>query len=250
MNLFINVGNTNTIFSFDLENNIKNLKYFKISTKEIINNNFDILFKSLLDQNKINHPIKNVYISSVVSVLNDKLEKYFNNEKIQCNFINFKNIPTLDLSSLYNSYELGQDILAQICYIANFFEEAIVFSVGTNSVIYHIDKWKLSGCIILPGIQQSINTIINSSDISNINIVNTEKLFGSNTSEAISIGLINVLENEIKYIIKKTKKDIPVICTGGNMNFFKKNKWWFIENLEILGLYIYKDMLRNKKKGK
>ncbi|MBD5423057.1 MAG: type III pantothenate kinase [Mycoplasma sp.] len=236
-NLYVNIGNTNTSFAFLKSNNINELVVETIETSLLKSENY----KNVIDQTleKLDCNIDKVYISSVVSSLNEIIEKYFLNLNKECDFISWKNVSFIDLTNLYNPYQLGSDILTQMCYVNTFAEEAIVVSAGTACVVYHIKNGKLSGCIILPGITQSIKTIINTTDIQNIEFVSTDKIMGFNTNEAISIGLVNNIENIVDNIKKKLNIDCPVICSGGDSKYFSRNKWWFIDNLETIGLFIY-----------
>ena len=64
----------------------------------------------------------------------------------------------------------------------------------------------------------------------------------------MSIGIINTIENTVELIMKKLDTNCPIICTGGNANFLLKNKWWFIDNLEIMGLFLFAQKFSSQKK--
>ena len=233
--MYINIGNTNVVFGYFKTNNVNSLEIKKIKTSNIKNNQnvLNDIFEWLPNDFKL----KNVIISSVVESFNLVFESFFKNNNINIKFIKTNDVQTVDLSNLHNPYELGVDILVQANYISGFFEEAIVLSAGTATVLYHIKDKKLTGCLILPGISSSIKNLENTTDIHGIQIIETnDKILGQNTNEAISIGLINMIETYIEKI-KKYYSDCPVICSGGNSIYFKNNKWWFINNIEILGLF-------------
>ena len=239
-NLYINLGNTNIVFGYSKTNDINNIEIIKISSNEIKDLDTNKIIENTFKKIEKEIEINNIYISSVVAILEKKFKDYLNAKKYVFKFITYKDVNFIDLTNLYNAYELGVDILSQICYVSMFFEEAIVVSVGTASVIYHISKKaKLSGCVILPGIEKSLEALINSTDIQNVEIINTNNILGLNTSEAVSIGIINMIQNYVMTIKKEMKLNskCPIICTGGNSKYFKNNKWWFIEDLEILGLF-------------
>ncbi len=248
VNLYINIGNTNTIFGFSLSNNINELKTHKIPTCLLRKCNYEeILDDSLKNNLKINlKDINVIYVSSVVSSLNENIEKYFSKNNISLHFISYKDFAHIDLSNLYNPYQLGADLLAQMNYVNNFLNEAIVISAGTACVIYHMKNSKLSGCIILDGISQSMKNIANNTDIQNIELIPINKILGFNSNEAISIGLISNIENIVKNLKKEFKTECPIICSGGDSNYFSRNDWWFIENLEIIGLFILDQNQKNK----
>ena len=161
----------------------------------------------------------------MVPSINYKFENFFKKRRIVFLFISHNEIPYLDLTNLKNPSELGSDILAQSCYINRFFEEVMVVSLGTASIIYHMKDNKFTGCLILPGIKNSINSIKDSTEIEEFKIIDTDQILGTNTNEAISIGIINTIENTVESIMKKLDTNCPIICTGGNASFLLKNKW-------------------------
>lgn len=245
-NLYINIGNTNTLFGFSLTNNINELRTHKISTEQLKNSDYsevlDQYIKSLTDESI---EINKIYISSVVPSINESIEQYFSSIGKEIHFISYQDFPHIDLSNLYNPYQLGADLLAQTNYVNSFVEEAIVVSAGTVCAIYHIKNSKFSGCIILDGISQSMKNITRNTNIQNIELSHVEQLLGFNSNEAISIGLINNVENIVKKLQKELNTDCPIICSGGDSHYFSTNKWWFIDNLEIIGLFIL-DQNQNK----
>lgn len=244
-NLYINIGNTNTSFAISISNNIEELNVVKRETNIFKKNNFKKNLEEAINQ--FNLEINFVYISSVVPSINYKFENFFKKRKILFLFISHNEIPYLDLTNLKNPNKLGCDILAQSCYINSFFEEVMVVSLGTASVIYHMKNNKFTGCLILPGIKQSIKSIKDSTEIEEFKIIDTNQMLGTNTNEAISIGIINTIENIVESIMKKLNTNCPIICTGGNAKFFLKNKWWFIDNLEVMGLFLFAQKFSQKK---
>ncbi len=246
VNLYINIGNTNTVFGFTLTNNINELKTHRIKTIELKESNYfkvlDQYIKTLKDESI---QINKIYLSSVVSLASENIEQYFSSIGIKIHFISYQDFPHIDLSNLYNPYQLGADLLAQINYVNSFLEEAIVVSAGTACAIYHIKNRKFSGCIILDGISQSVKNIAQNTNIQNIELSHVEQLLGFNSNEAISIGLVNNVENIVQKLQKELNTNCPIICSGGDSHYFSRNKWWFIDNLEIIGLFIL-DQNQNK----
>lgn len=224
-NLYINIGNTNTVFGFSLTNNINELKTHKINTKQLKDDNYskvlDQYIKSLDDESI---EINKIYLSSVVPSINENIEQYFMSIGKNIHFITYQDFPHIDLSNLYNPYQLGADLLAQINYVNSFLEEAIVVSAGTACAIYHIKNSKFSGCIILDGISQSMKNITENTNIQNIELNHIDQLLGFNSNEAISLGLINNVENIVKRLQKELNTNCPIICSGGDSHYFSKNK--------------------------
>lgn len=243
--LYINIGNTNTTFAYFLKNDINNPIFKTILTSELKTDNYKEVIDQVISEFQINFNC--VYICSVVNSLNEKIEKYFADIHKKCCFPSHNNFSDIDLSEIYNPFQVGNDILVQSFYVSNFIDEAIVISAGTMCVIYHIKNKKLYGCIILPGISQSIDLIKNKTEINDFNLCQTNKLFGSNTQEAISIGLVNNIEHMVDRLKKELNTECSIICTGGDQQYFKHNNWWFINHLEIIGLYLLSQNNKNKK---
>lgn len=228
-NLYINIGNTNTtLIKIDNVFDPKDIK--KIKTLD-----FEKYFNVL--KSKINeYKIEKIYICSTKSDISNKIKKEINNVF----FIDINKIDDISFNKLDNKKELGQDILAQLMYIKNKFDNAIVISLGTATVIYSYKNKTLEGCIILPGIYQNINTIENTTDIKDIRIVNSNKILGTNTNEAISIGILKTIKNFVEQI--KDEKS-SIIYTGGNSQLFiNESNWIKIDNLELVGLIEYSKM--------
>ncbi len=226
--LLVNIGNTNTTIAYLQKNN---LKIEKIATSNIEKINF-------------NNDIKNCLICSVNNRGNEIIQKRLKESKIKFKNLTHKDFKLINLSHLKNPNEIGVDLLSQLNYINSIEKQAIIISLGTATVIHCIKNKIFQGAIILPGIYESKKTITNSTDIEIISLNKTNNLLGLNTNEAISIGLINTIENFINQLLIKYKK-AKVFYTGGNAKYFKNTKNWnYIENLEILGMSL---LINNKK---
>ncbi len=233
IDLFINIGNTNTTFGFIRDNDIKTLVIKKYKTNLIWKNKkYRSLFKVQFDS---------VYIASVVNKYSKIINGFLKAKGVDFSFIDYKKNKLFNLDNLEDKNELGQDILAQLYFISNHYEKATMISLGTANVIYQFKDKQLQGCIIYPGIHSSLNFLHQTTDIKNAILNKTNKDLGLNTNEAISIGLINSVELFVNGLNKKDK--LPIIYSGGNAKYFiDKKNWVHIENIEILGLYYFSQL--------
>lgn len=238
--LYVVVGKTMT--SLAVSESAKQLgsrKVVRILTETLVQAPvFTSQFKALVEQLGIT-TLKQVFVCSVVGALNPKIEAYCHEQSTEVVFLSNQNQNLIDLSKLYNAWELGADIIAQLIYASHFFKEAIVVSLGTVTVIYHVKDNTLNGVILMPGVRQALHQLEDVLDIRLLELKHHNKVLGLNNQEAISIGVVNTVEIVVDNLIKKLKTKCPVIYSGGGSIFFHNKKWWYIEDLDLLGLYIF-----------
>lgn len=246
INLYITIGKTFTKFAIFNLDKIQEENIVTIKTKDLI----ELKNISKIMDDAINHfdfgNIKKVFLCSVHNNVSEKLKTYFANKDIEAVFLSNENQFSLDLSNLYNPWEMGADLIAQSIYVTHFFNEAIVVSLGTISVIYHVKDNVFIGCLLIPGIQSSLDLFEKILEIKANSPEIQSKVLGLNNHEAISIGLLNTIQTVVDDLSHKLKTKCPVIFTGGNSHYFKDTKWWHIENLDLLGLYIFSKKFINE----
>lgn len=235
--LFINVGSTHTQISIFLNNDIDDLKLEEYKTQEFLSN-----CEKIIELFVINNlvEIEKVFVSSVKSSVSKKIKDIFKEKVI---FLSNETQNCVSLDSLYNQYEIGADILAQIYYASYFFSDSIIVSTGTVITISLLKNHKLEGCVFLPGITNSEQQMYSLTDLqpTNIHLLDYKKnSLGRNTSEAISLGILSSIELHIDNIKKTHKKCwYPIIISGGDSKYFDNKSWWNIPYIEIKGLYIF-----------
>lgn len=241
--LFINVGSTNTQIAFFEDEIIHNLILEEYKTLE-----FSIEYKRIIKNfvDKYSFELEKVFVSSVRQNVSKTLKNFFGSKII---FLSNETQNCVSLDCLYNQYEIGADILAQIYYATSFFNDSIIVSMGTITTISFLKENRLEGCIFLPGISMSEQQMYSSTDLqpTNINLIDCKKNpLGKNTSEAIALGLISSIELHIENIKKTYKSNkYSIIISGGDTNYFNNKDWWKIPNIEILGLYIFAKKTNN-----
>lgn len=238
MNLYVDVGNTNMKFGYELENKFR---FYKLPT--LLNYTSDMLCKNL-DTFLKKHQFSYVVISSVVPSLDLVLKKFASdNLKAKVMFLSKIKKEFLNLNGR-DPLTMGSDIKANALYAAKRYQKAIVISLGTATVFFKITKLKLEGVIISPGIRNSYLSLISQAKKLNEVILKIPKNnLGSNTQEALSIGVIKGNYHLIKGFLEELdpNNEYKILITGGNFELLKEilNEYTYIENMVILGLKDY-----------
>lgn len=250
VDLYINFGNTTSSFAIFNFNNIEENIIIKKKTKQFTKEEADFNFNmsDVIEKLGIKN-VGNVFVCSVIYKLNKRTKNYFKEKNTEVVFLSNENQSFLNLNKLYNRWELGADLISQSIYVTHFFKEAIVISLGTATAIYHIKNNIFNGCIIMPGIKTSQSYLEELIDVKFPVLNIQKKTLGLNTKEAISIGILNSIKITAENLMNELKINCPIIYTGGNSSYFNDLQWWNIENLEILGLFIFsKNYYQSNKK--
>jgi type III pantothenate kinase len=171
----LDIGNTNVKLAFVDNGLIQNKIIFE--TKK---------FKEKFDDLKLNH-ISHLFISSVVPELN----QYLNNMKISVHFVNSENISNIEIG-LNNPSELGADLIINASAAYDLTQQRnLVIDHGTALTFCHVDdKGKYLGCLIFPGNHIASQSLAQfTSKLNYFEMKDTNKLYGTNTEEAIGTGL-------------------------------------------------------------
>ncbi|MGL6125109.1 MAG: type III pantothenate kinase [Metamycoplasmataceae bacterium] len=230
--LFISIGNTMTTFAI-FNKSINDKKIIKIPTKNKFKK--EIFLKILNDLNVVP---KKIFVCSVVNKINKRIVLFFKDKEII--FLNYHSQNIIDLSLLDNKNEIGNDIIASAIYAQSLGKNIIVASLGTATTLSKVSDGVLMGCIIMPGIQMSYDALIEGTMIPKTRVISTEKNLGKNTQDAMSIGIIKgqmIMINEFsKYF---HTPDTIYIYFGGNAKYLKLHSWKYIEDIDLLGLYLF-----------
>ncbi|MGL5617494.1 MAG: type III pantothenate kinase [Metamycoplasmataceae bacterium] len=230
-NLYISIGNTRTTFAI-FDKSINNVKKVKEYTKDILINIINILDELNIEPQKL-------FVCSVVEKYNNKIVKLFKNSEVV--FLNYlsQNIVNLDL--LDNQHEIGNDMIASAIYAQSIGENIIIVSLGTATTISAVSKKSIIGCIILPGLKILYDALIKKTMIPDTELQSTKKKIGKNTKDALSIGIIEGHKIAIIELSNRIgmSSDTIYLYSGGNANYIKLNGWKYIEDIDILGLYLF-----------
>lgn len=220
-NLIVDIGNTNIkIFIFE----IQNFRKFIFSNKDFF---FNKELKSEFESININRCI----ISQVGNLVD---ENFLNFLKLKYNPLFFNHKCQLPIKICYKTPEtLGLDRLAAVCGAVKIFPDTnvLVIDVGT-AITYDLvtaDKNYLGGNIS-PGIDLRFKSL--NIHTKNLPLIEKKEKFnpeqqnklGTNTNEAISLGVENGIFYEVSTVISNFSKqyeNFKIIFTGGDAPFFK-----------------------------
>ena len=231
MNLTIDIGNSATKTGLFDNNDL------------IMSNNYKVLTDALLMDLYQKYSFRNVILSSVsnsrlqINKLNLALDNY-----IELNY----NTP-LPVENLYKTPKtLGNDRIAAVVGANNIFPDNNVLVIDSGTAItYDIitDDGEYLGGNISPGLNMRFRALNDYTSNLPLYAGRSEfPEFGNTTESAIISGVQKGVIYEIESYIEKTGKlfkNLKVLMTGGDINFFDKmsKKTIFVEpNLVLIGL--------------
>ena len=240
MNILGDIGNSETkIFLVNLNNKI--IKQTSFSSKKINNKVLSSKFKSLLvDFNKIE---KILFCSVVPKSFN--LIKKFLSKKVKKKCFEVKKLKLRSLINIKVNYkQVGSDRLTNAISALNNKDNFIIIDFGTATTFDVIIKNDYRGGIIAPGIQISLNTLIDKASlIPKITLKKNNNVIGNDTISAVRSGFFwgysGLIDKIINLIKKETKRSYKLIITGGFSELFKtsiKKKVILDKNITIKGL--------------
>jgi type III pantothenate kinase len=279
INLFIDIGNTHTVFGIDkgfshqnfnnfnqineneikkiIENMESSLVEIRFSTNTIDTSD-DIFNKisTFLNLNAVDFQDNRYYIdrcvvSSVVPQINfvieDFIRKYL---KLRDNFYFLEANNNLGINWNTDNYkEMGSDRVADILGAMFLFKDNfIVIDFGTAITIDIIRNRTYIGGAILPGFLLNIKSLfLNTAKLPMVEVKPANKLYDNTTIGQIQIGCVDIICKGINSIILNILKDYPdtkVILTGGFSNIIKDLviNHFVIHKLQFIGMKYYVDM--------
>jgi type III pantothenate kinase len=279
INLFIDIGNTHTVFGIDKGFSYQNFNSFnQINENEIkkiieniesslveirfstntIDTSDDIFNKisTFLNLNAVDFQNNRYYIdkcvvSSVVPQINfvieDFIRKYL---KLRDNFYFLEANNNLGINWNTDNYkEMGADRVADILGAMFLFKDNfIVIDFGTAITIDIIRNRTYMGGAILPGFLLNIKSLfLNTAKLPMVEVKPANKLYDNTTIGQIQIGCVDIVCKGINSIILNILKDYPdtkVILTGGFSNIIKDLviNHFVIHKLQFIGMKYYVDM--------
>ena len=208
MILIGDIGNTEVkIFLLSDKKKIK--KKFILKTKKISNHYINSKLWSLKIYSK---RIEKILFSSVVPNVYAQLKSYIKKKlKKNCYEIKEQNLKKI-INIKVNKKQVGSDRIANAIGIIDNKKNYIIVDFGTATTFDIVEKNYYVGGIIAPGVNLSLETLINKASlIPFIKLNKISEVVGKNTKSAVRsgfywgyIGLINEIINLIK---KKRKKN-------------------------------------------
>ena len=224
MKIIGDIGNTEVKICL-IDKNFKIKK--KINIKSTATSNLFIK-KKLKPILKEKTKIDCIVFSSVVPAIYRKFSFFFKST-INKKVIEIKSLRLNKLINIkVNKKQVGSDRLANSIATLDKKNNYIVIDFGTATTFDVIIKNQYLGGIISPGINLSLNTLVNrASLIPKINLKKITYVIGKNTNEAVRSGFFwgyaGLIDNMIKLIKKQTKSDFKIILTGGLADLYKNS---------------------------
>lgn len=242
--LVMDFGNTLTKAAI-----LQNDRILKLITSELITTQ---VLESLRTEFEPHYAI----VASVIEIGDDLLQ-YLN---FNFRLIVLDHQTALPIINLYKTPEtLGKDRLAMVVAANHLFPEKNCLIIGAGTCITYdfIDtSGNYHGGAISPGIPMRFKALHNfTSKLPLISIKKHIGLTGSSTEDSILSGVINGTACEIDGLTDRYKekyKDLQVILTGGDMNYFTetlKNRIFAAANLVLTGLNVILNFNVEKQKN-
>ena len=242
------IGNTDTKICL-INSKKKILRKVSFNTKKI---NISLLNKSI---KKLNFKFKNIekcLFCSVVPKSYKLIEIYFNRFlKTKCYELKDLNLKKL-INIKVNKKQIGSDRLSNAISTINKKKNFIILDFGTATTFDVLIKNYYYGGIIAPGINISLNTLIDRATlIPKLNLKKMNKVIGSNTINAVRSGFfwgyIGLIDKIVYLIKKETKKPFKLIITGGLAHLFKNSLTSSVtinKDITIKGLIKASDLIK------
>ena len=240
MNILGDIGNSETKI-FLVNSNNKIIKQTSFSSKKINNKVLSSKFKSLLINSK---KIEKILFCSVVPKTFNLIKKYLS-KKIKKKCFEVKKLKLRSLINIKVNYkQVGSDRLTNAISALNNKDNFIIIDFGTATTFDVIIKNDYKGGIIAPGIQISLNTLIDKASlIPKITLKKNNNVIGNDTISAVRSGFFwgysGLIDKIVNLIKKETKRSYKLIITGGFSELFKtsiKKKVILDKNITIKGL--------------
>ena len=216
------IGNTETKICL-VNKKGKIIKRIILNTKKITNTSIS---KSLVKFSLNSKLIKKCLFSSVVpncfNLIKKTLKKNYKIQSIELKKLELKSLIKINV----NRKQVGSDRLANCIGLLNNKDNFIILDFGTATTFDVLIKNVYHGGVIAPGLQLSLNTLINKATlIPKLDLKKTSKVIGLNTINAVRSGFFwgyrGLIDNIIKLIKKEAGKSFKIVITGGFSYLFK-----------------------------
>lgn len=251
MVLTVDIGNTNITLGGYIDDKLSMVARLETRSGKTADE-YAASIKDILDLNKVDGNISGAVISSVVPIVEDRinlaLSKLFNIKPI----ILGPGIKTGLNIKIDNPAQLGADLAAgAVGALAKYTLPAIIIDMGTATTLTVISKnGEFLGGAIAAGVGTTLDALTkNTTLLPSVSVKAPKKAIGSNTVECMQSGLVLGTAAMIDGLIERFKaelceQNISLIATGGRAGEIIKycnNKIILDDNLLLDGLYtIYK----------
>jgi len=216
MVLLFDVGNTNIKIGLVKDGNIKKKFCLKTETHKTADEYF-LIIQNFIKDEFINHAIISSVVPEVTSILNTMCEDYLH----IIPQVFSQGLKTGIMIKADNPKEVGADLIADSVASIAYGERVIIIDLGTATKFIYVENKVFKGCIIAPGIESSLNSLVSQTALlPKIAIKAPKKILGNNTITCMQSGITYTYASMIDGIIEKIKKeeqieDVTIVATGG-----------------------------------
>lgn len=212
MKILVDIGNTNIKVSDGKD------KYIITPTKQITSVK---AFEDLIENNFNISEIEKIIVCSVVPTVKEHVIK-FAKMPCQCQIVELTHDMNFGIKIGTDvPTRTGMDLIAIAALINSKTNDGVLVNLGTATTIVKVKDGVFEGAIIMPGIISSFEGLVNNAaNLSCFVLKPSEKIVGTNTEDAISIGIVNAHAEAIKGLVGKMNvKDVYI--SGGNSVYIK-----------------------------
>jgi len=233
MNLVIDIGNTRTKFSVFNRGEV----LITVPVEEFLPSHIDVLQKEYDGLNKVILSAVKDYPEELKAALQEKFDT----------FLELAADTPLPIENCYQTKEtLGKDRIAAVVGAFDLYPDTNVLVIDAGTAITYdliTAEGKYLGGNISPGIEMRFKALNQfTGKLPKVDKGEYNKLFGTNTEQAIRAGVQNGIIYEVDNAISSFKEfynNLKVIITGGDAEFFDnklKNSFFVHFNITSLGL--------------
>lgn len=233
MILFIDVGNTHSVFALKSKDGTERFVSWRLETRrhEVIESYRDLVGRMMADFGGQVSDLSAVVIASVVPQVDPVLRKYFHGElKLALEFVDWS-CSCLGMEIYIDHPEtLGADRIVDAVAAREIYQKpCLVIDFGTATTFEVIDgDGNYQGGIIAPGVNLSMQALYQAAaKLPKIEIKPSLRAIGKNTVEAMQSGVYLGYASMIEGLIGRIENELGgrelfVIATGGLAGMFEK----------------------------
>ena len=231
----------NSLIKISILNNKYEIKQiYNFETRKVFLKSIKEKFLKKIIKKKL---YKKVLFSSVVPKAYLEIKRYLSQNKFKVYEIKDLKIRKILKINVKNYNQLGSDRISNALGSVNY-KNCIIIDFGTATTFDIIKNGIYEGGVISPGVRLSMMSLNQSTALLPIlNLKNKQNTVGKNTQEALNAGFLwgyeGLINNIIKRISFKNRKNFKIILTGGYAKLFKKyiyKKSFIDQNITIKGI--------------
>lgn len=216
MIVLFDVGNSNIKIGIADKFDVKQMYRLKSEIHKTADEYY-LIIRNLIPENEVEGVIISSVVPELTSILTTMSNDYFDVDPI----VFGQGIKTGIMLKADNPREVGADLIADSVGATMYGDKVLVIDLGTASKFIYVENKVFKGCIITPGAQTSLNSLVNSTALlPKIQIKAPKKVLGNNTiscmQSGITYGFASMIDGFIERIKKEVEEEnITVVATGG-----------------------------------